>query len=68
MAILMPDRTQIRLFQNSQMELKTQNGGVTVAMLAQYSARIQAETGMGRIQFDFPLPPAADGASQRSSL
>jgi len=48
-----------------QMELKTQNGGVTVAMPAQYSARIQAETGMGRIQSDFPLPAAADGASHR---
>ena len=39
-----------------QMELSTHNGGVTVAMPARYSARIQAETGMGRIQSDFPLP------------
>jgi len=43
-----------------QMELRTQNGGVTVAMPALYSARIQAETGMGRIQSDFPLPPGTD--------
>jgi len=43
-----------------QMELSTMNGGVTVAMPANYSARIQAETGMGRIQSDFPLPPSTD--------
>ena len=43
-----------------QMELSTHNGGVTVAMPSHYSARIQAETGMGRIQSDFPLPPNAD--------
>jgi hypothetical protein len=43
-----------------QMELSTLNGGVTVAMPAHYSARIQAETGMGRIQSDFPLPPSTD--------
>ncbi len=39
-----------------QMELSTHNGGVTVAMPAQFSARIQAETGMGRISSDFPMP------------
>jgi hypothetical protein len=44
-----------------QMELTTNNGGVTVAMPSHYSARIQAETGMGRIQSDFPMPPNADG-------
>jgi DUF4097 and DUF4098 domain-containing protein YvlB len=49
-----------------QMELSTHNGGVTVTMPAQYSARIQAETGMGRIQSDFPLPPnTATGRNQR---
>ena len=48
-----------------QMELSTHNGGVTVAMPAQYSARIQAETGMGRIQSDFPLPHEANGRSQK---
>jgi hypothetical protein len=48
-----------------QMELSTHNGGVTVAMPAHYSARIQAETGMGRIQSDFPLPQDANGRSQR---
>ena len=48
-----------------QMELKTNNGGVTVTMPAHYSARVQAETGMGRIQSDFPLPPNADGRGGR---
>jgi DUF4097 and DUF4098 domain-containing protein YvlB len=43
-------------FDGRQMELSTHNGGVTVAMPAQYSARIQAETGMGRISSDFPVP------------
>jgi hypothetical protein len=42
------------------MELSTHNGGVTVAMPSHFSARIQAETGMGRIQSDFPLPANAD--------
>jgi len=44
-----------------QMDLTTHNGGVTVAMPAHYSARIQTETGMGRVQSDFPLPPNAEG-------
>jgi DUF4097 and DUF4098 domain-containing protein YvlB len=48
-----------------QMELSTHNGGVTVAMPAQYSARVQAETGMGRIQSDFPLPPNLDRRTSR---
>jgi DUF4097 and DUF4098 domain-containing protein YvlB len=39
-----------------QMELNTHNGGVTVTMPAQFSARVQAETGMGRIHSDFPMP------------
>jgi hypothetical protein len=44
-----------------QMELTTHNGGVTVAMPSQYSARILAETGMGRIQSDFPIPQDISG-------
>jgi hypothetical protein len=48
-----------------QMELSTHNGGVIVAMPSHYSARVQAETGMGRIQSDFPLPPNVDGRGRR---
>jgi len=48
-----------------QMELSTHNGGVTVALPSNYSARIQAETGMGRIQSDFPLPANVDGRARR---
>jgi len=48
-----------------QMELSTHNGGVTVSMPSNYSARIQAETGMGRIQSDFPLPSNVDGRARR---
>ncbi len=44
------------IWDGRQMELSTHNGGVTVAMPSHYSARIQAETGMGRIQSDFPTP------------
>jgi hypothetical protein len=47
------------------MGLSTHNGGVTVAMPSNYAARIQAETGMGRIQSDFPLPPNLDGRAPR---
>ena len=48
-----------------QMELSTHNGGVTVAMPAQFSAHIQAETGMGGIQSDFPLPQLEANARSR---
>lgn len=41
-----------------QMDLRTQNGSVSVTMPASYSARIQAETNMGGIQSDFPAFPA----------
>jgi DUF4097 and DUF4098 domain-containing protein YvlB len=54
------------IWDGRQMELSTHNGGVTVSMPAQYSARIQAETGMGRIQSDFPVPPQnSEARSQR---
>jgi len=53
------------IFDGRQMELSTHNGGVTVAMPSHYSARIQAETGMGRIQSDFPLPQSIDGRSHK---
>jgi DUF4097 and DUF4098 domain-containing protein YvlB len=54
------------MFEGRQMELSTHNGGVTVALPSHYSARIQAETGMGRIQSDFPLPP--DMSERRNRL
>ena len=48
-----------------QMELSTHNGGVTLTMPAQFSARVQAETGMGRIHSDFPVPQSLDSARPR---
>ena len=48
-----------------QMDLKTTNGGVTIAMPANYSASIQAETGMGRISSDFPMPLSADARGRK---
>jgi hypothetical protein len=43
-----------------QMDLTTRNGAVTVTMPSSYSARVQAETNMGGIQSDFPLPSIAN--------
>lgn len=42
-------------WEGRQMELTTNNGGVTIAMPKSYSAHLQAETGNGGIQSDFPL-------------
>jgi DUF4097 and DUF4098 domain-containing protein YvlB len=42
-------------WQGRQLEVGTKNGGVTVAMPSYYSAHIQAETGSGGIQSDFPI-------------
>jgi DUF4097 and DUF4098 domain-containing protein YvlB len=53
------------IWDGRQMELSTHNGGVTLAMPSNYSARIQAETGMGRIQSDFPIPADMNGRSGR---
>ena len=47
-----------------QMDLTTVNGGVTVTMPANYSARVQTETGMGRVDSDFPMP--AEPANTRA--
>jgi hypothetical protein len=48
-----------------QMELSTVNGGVTVAMPSNYSARVQTETGMGGVESDFPLPPNMGNSRSR---
>jgi DUF4097 and DUF4098 domain-containing protein YvlB len=53
------------IFDGRQMELSTHNGSVTVTMPPHYSARIQAETGMGRIQSDFPMPQATNARSNK---
>ena len=39
--------------------------GVTLAMPAHSGARVQAETGMGRIQSDFPMPLSADARARK---
>ena len=53
------------MFDGRQMELTTHNGSVTLSLPSQYSARIQAETGMGRIQSDFPMPQELNGRTRR---
>ncbi len=42
------------IWDGRQLEVSTRNGGVTVAMPSYYSAHVQAETGSGRVQSDFP--------------
>lgn len=43
------------IWDGRQLEVRTQNGGVTVTMPSYYSAHLQAETGMGSIRSDFPI-------------
>ncbi|MGA2144493.1 MAG: DUF4097 family beta strand repeat-containing protein [Bryobacteraceae bacterium] len=43
------------MWDGRQLEVSTRNGGVTVAMPSNYSAHVQAETGSGGIQSDFPV-------------
>lgn len=43
------------MWDGRQLDVKTQNGGVTLSVPARYSAHIQAETHMGRVQSDFPV-------------
>ena len=46
--------------------IATQTGAVTVSMPQNYSAHVQAETGMGGIQSDFPVPvDPSNGRSHR---
>ena len=43
------------LWEGRQLELSTNNGGITLSMPAGYSAHVQAETSNGHIQSDFPI-------------
>jgi len=38
-----------------QLEVMTHNGGVTLAMPASYSARLETRTNRGRVNSDFPV-------------
>jgi DUF4097 and DUF4098 domain-containing protein YvlB len=44
-----------RTWEGRQLEIGTHNGAVTVTTPSYYSAHIQAETGNGRVQSDFPM-------------
>jgi hypothetical protein len=48
------------LWEGRQLEIGTHNGAVTVTMASYYSAHVQAETGNGRIQSDFPMTLSGD--------
>ena len=56
------------MWDGRQLDVKTRNGGVTVAVPSVYSAHIQAETGAGRIQSDFPVATGADSVKQRAEF
>ncbi len=56
------------MWEGRQMEVSTKNGGVTITMPSSYSAHIQAETGNGRVQSDFPLPLEASTRPKRLDL
>ncbi len=47
------------MWDGRQLELKTQNGGVSVSLPSLYSAHVQAETVVGHITSDFPATTAA---------
>lgn len=47
------------------MDLSTVNGGVTVTMPSNYSARVETETGQGNVQSDFPMPSNLGNARSR---
>lgn len=56
------------MWDGRQMDVSTRNGGVTIAMPANYSAHIQAETGNGRVQSDFPMPLEASVRPRRLDM
>lgn len=53
------------VWDGQQLEVRTQNGGVTLAMPSGYSAHVRAETGVGHIQSDFPVTVAGNVRAQR---
>jgi len=56
------------MWEGRQLEVSTHNGGVTVTMPSYYSAHVQAETGSGRIQSDFPLAMEASARPKKVDL
>jgi hypothetical protein len=53
------------LWDGRQLDLGTNNGGITVTMPAGYSAHLQAETSNGRIQSDFPIAVSGEVRPRR---
>jgi DUF4097 and DUF4098 domain-containing protein YvlB len=51
------------IWEGHQLEVSTQNGGVSINMPSSYSAHVQAETRNGHISSDFPMM-LADGATR----
>jgi DUF4097 and DUF4098 domain-containing protein YvlB len=54
--------------EGNQMNVRTQNGGVHLAVPSQYSARIQAETVNGGVHSDFPMPSQSPGERRPRNL
>ena len=55
-------------WEGGQLEARTTNGGVTVAMPANYSARIQTGTVNGAVDSDFPVSDPGQGRVRRQNL
>lgn len=55
-------------WEGRQLELTTHNGAVTLALPTVYSAHIQAETGNGHIQSDFPITTTLTGELKPHNL
>jgi hypothetical protein len=53
------------VFEGRQIDVKTHNGGVTLSLPTNYSAHVQAETGMGHIQSDFPVTMSGELVPRR---
>ena len=53
------------IFDGRQLDVSSHNGGVTLTVPSNYSAHIQAETRVGRIQSDFPMTMTGDLTSHR---
>ena len=56
------------IWEGRQLEIGTQNGGVTVSLPSYYSAHVQAETGNGRIQSDFAMAQAGETRPRRVDM
>ncbi len=53
------------MWEGRQLDVKTLNGGVNLAVPSSYSAHVQAETERGGVHSDFPVVPETGGRTRR---